>query len=190
MDKPKVSYTTKSGYTVTLDDPKKLVVKQGRKCIDGGTIKHNGQTVRLVVAYDDKPELAQQVAEWQAAWAEYQTGIAAEFDRNVLGLAELEAAKDAAHNERVRYNLAMQAMMDSEDGIAPKALDETIIANAKTLAAQYPRAAMYLRAKAYTHASNDRKYSAGKQAMALIASGGDLSDAQDILDNWSPGFTD
>lgn len=69
MDKPKVNYTTKSGYTVTLDDPRQLVVKRGLKCIAGGWIKHNGQRVQLVVTVDDKPELARQVADFQAAWS-------------------------------------------------------------------------------------------------------------------------
>ena len=183
MDKPKVSYTTKSGYTVTLDDPKKLVVKQGRKCIDGGWIKRNGKDTRLMVPYDDNAELAQQITDWKAAWIEYQAEVAAEFNSRIPGLVELEAALAAAQEEERAYRLAMESESETFPTDARRQA-------ANELATQHPQAAMYIKAQAYTYASNDRKYSAGKQAMALIASGGDLSDAQDILDNWSPGFTD
>jgi hypothetical protein len=72
MNKPQaIEYTTSHGHTVVLADPKNLVVKQGFKCIDGGTAKHGGKNVRLMVRYDNKPELAAEIKSWKAAWDKY-----------------------------------------------------------------------------------------------------------------------
>lgn len=72
MNKPQaIEHITSHGHTVVLDDPKKLVVKQGFTCIDGGSVKHNGKYVRLMVRYDDKPELAAKIEAWKSNWNEY-----------------------------------------------------------------------------------------------------------------------
>jgi hypothetical protein len=182
MIKPQaIEYTTQHGHTINLDDPHKLVVEQGFKCINGGTVKHSGKNVRLMVRYDNKPELAAKIAAWLEDWKHYEASKAAEFARNVPGLAELEAAKDAASNEEYRYELELNRAMDSEGGFSPRSLDTSLRDRANKLVDQYPRAAMYLRAKA-----NHHKSTAGNKAMDLIATGGSLDDAAEILTNWVP----
>jgi hypothetical protein len=77
MDAPKsIEYTTKDGYKVVLSDAKQLIVAQGMPCIDGGQIKVNGKYTKLYVRYDNKPELAAEIAAWQAAWSAYNAAIA------------------------------------------------------------------------------------------------------------------
>jgi hypothetical protein len=66
-----IEYTTPH-KVVTLWQQEQLVVKNGYPCIDGGTVKHEGKYVPLMVRYDNKPELAAQVAKWQAEWQTYQ----------------------------------------------------------------------------------------------------------------------
>ena len=184
-----IKYETSYGYTVTLDDPNQLVIEQGYTCINGGKIKHNGKMVKLMVRYDNKPELAAKIKDWEAAWEQYETDKAAEFDRNVPGLDELRAAQDAAYNEQARYDAEFSRMMDTGHGISPKSVDTSLAEIASELAAEYPRAAMYLQAKDYTYANNHHKYGAGKDAMDLIAQGGSLEDAAEILENWLPEST-
>jgi len=188
MDKPKPVkyYVEKMDHTVVLDDPKQLVVEQGHHCIDGGRVTHQGKTGRLMVCYDNKPGLAAEVATWKSAWEQWTAYKAAEFERNVPGLEALETAQGAAYNEQCRYDAEFARMMATGDGIGPEPVDKTLAAKASELARQYPRAAMYLRAQAFTYASNIDKYSAGKEAMELIAAGGSLEDAQEILKNWLP----
>jgi len=181
-----IEYTTEDGYKVVISSPEQIVVTQGIPCVDGGKIRHDGKMVRLMVRYDNRPELAAQITRWQADWKAYQDYKAAEFARNVPGLDELEKAQDAAYKEQARYDAAFEHMMESGDSISPKALDETLEKIASALAIQYPRAAMYLRANSYTYASNHHKYGAGKRAMELIANGGSLEEAEKILKNWLP----
>ena len=92
-----VEYTTTTGHKVVLSDRKQLVIVQGLPCIDGGNIKQNGEMVKLVVRYDNKPELAAQVAEWKAAQDAYEAWFA--------GL--VEATKQAmTTNTRVNFEQA------------------------------------------------------------------------------------
>ncbi len=105
------------------------------------------------------------------------------------GLNELRTAQDIAYNEEHRYNSEFEAMMsdDGNDGTNPPApLNEQLRQNANVLAAQYPRAAMYLRAENYSYSNSVYQYSAGIKAMELIANGGSLDEARDILNNWLP----
>lgn len=81
INKPQaIKYTTPQGHTVVLDDPEKLVVKQDIPCIDGGYAKINGKTGQLFVRYDNKPELAAQIADWQKAWDEYTEWFAEQVE--------------------------------------------------------------------------------------------------------------
>ena len=186
IDKPELEYTTKHGYEVTLSDPKQLVIVQGYSCINGGKVRHNGKMVKLMVRYDDKPDLANKVAAWQEAWEKYEAAKAAEFAANVPGLDELRAAQEAAYNEQARHDAEMEHMFATGDSILPKPINESLHEHAQQLAGQYPRAAMYLRAEDYTFASNFRKAGAGEDAMTLIARGGSIEDAEKILKNWVP----
>ena len=180
-----ISYATQYKMVV-LDDPKQLIMNKGIQCIDGGTATINGKLEKFAVRYDNKPDLAAQIAAWQADWAAYKAWQAAEFARNVPGLVELRAATEAAYNEQSRYDAEFERMMSRGTGIAPRPINKALEMQASELAAQYPRAALYLRAKGYTSANNVDKYGAGKRAMELIAQGGDLDAAEAILKNWLP----
>ena len=108
---------------------------------------------------------------------------------NVPGVPELEAAQNAACTAEDRYEYQLNKMMEDEnnDGVnPPAALNMTLRETANTLANQYPRAAIYLRGKSYTMSNNDHKYSAGKKAMEIIATGGKIEEAIDTLNNWLP----
>lgn len=55
------------------------------------------------------------------------------------------------------------------------------------LAAKYPRAALFLRAKSQADLSHDdRKASAGRRAMEMLRAGADETEAREVLDNWLP----
>lgn len=88
MNKPQaVEYTTQAGHKVTLSDRDQLIVEQGYPCINGGRVKHNGKSVRLVVRYDNKPELAEMVAEWLAGLNAYEAwfaGLVEETKQNMV----------------------------------------------------------------------------------------------------------
>jgi len=76
---------------------------------------------------------------------------------------------------------------EGNDGVdAPKPIDETLHEKADRLAIEYPRAAVYLKAKGYTYASNYHKTGAGREAMEIIATGGSIEDANKALENWLP----
>lgn len=100
---------------------------------------------------------------------------------NVPGLAELRKAYANEEN----YREAFGRMMEDEqnDGARPP---KPVMIKSDDVAQQYPRAAMYIKAEAYSRASHYAKSSAGDKAMELIQQGGDLKEAQKILDNWLP----
>jgi hypothetical protein len=76
METPKsIEYTTTDGHRVVVSDLKQLVVMQGMPCIDGGQVKVGGKYSKLYVRYDNKPQLAAEIASWQAAWAAYNAAI-------------------------------------------------------------------------------------------------------------------
>jgi hypothetical protein len=187
MNAPTLNYQTPHGYTVTLSEPTQLVNSQGYPCIDGGSVRHNGQKVQLMVRIDNKPELPEQVAAFQVAWKTYQEWRT----NNVPGLKELRKAQDAAANDNERYHRSFERMMDDEgnDGARPpRRIDESLAEKATRLATQYPRAAMYLQAEGFTYASAVAKYSAGKKAMELISTGGSIAEADEILRSWNSDF--
>ena len=173
-----IKYETKYG-TMVLSDGKQLGYYNGRPVVRCGEVTYKGVTRKLIVAYDDKPDLALMIEQWKAAWDAWKY-------RNVPGLNELRKAQDAAYDEQARYDAEFNRMMDTGSGIAPKPVDKSLAEKAKELAQKYPRAALYLVAERYTFAANHHKYSAGKDAMDLIAEGGSLGDAKSILDNWLP----
>ncbi len=71
-----VEYTTTTGHKVVLSDKKQLIVEQGLPCIDGGYTKINGKSGRVVVRYDNKPELSAAIAKWQADLTAYEAWFA------------------------------------------------------------------------------------------------------------------
>jgi len=187
MRQPEPLTYTVQDKTVTIDSLNKIVVVDGIECLDGGIIRHNGQDVKMLVRIDNKPDLSKMVSDWRAEWDAYNTYKVAELAANVPGLDELRKAQDAAYNEDVRYSNQMDRMMDNEDndGVNPPApINQSLREIANSLAKQYPRAALYLKAEGYTLASNYRKYGAGKDAMEIIAAGGSVEDAKSVLANW------
>ncbi len=100
---------------------------------------------------------------------------------HVPGLAELRKAYDAEENYREAFNRMMEN--EQNDGVNPP---KPVAVKSSDVAGKYPRAALYLKAEAYSWASHYAKAAAGEKAMALIQEGGDLTEAQKILDNWLP----
>jgi hypothetical protein len=109
--------------------------------------------------------------------ADHEAKLAA----NVPGLDILRAALE----DEGRYHRQFNRMMENEqnDGVNPPS---PVKVRYNDVAEQYPRAAMYLKAESYSNASHYAKSGAGSKAMELIENGGDLSEAQHILDNWLP----
>ncbi len=131
---------------------------------------------------------------FDAALAEYRANyIAAREAREnslalaVPGLASLRAARA----DEARYRAEFERMMEDEynDGVNPPAKPAV---SSSDLAAQYPRAALYLKAESYSCASNHHKAAAGSKAMQLLAEGGSDDDARTVMDNWLPAsaYTD
>lgn len=176
--------------TIVINDPREIITINGIECLDGGSIMYNGQLTTLQVRIDNKPDLAKMVTDWRAEWDVYNAYKVTELATNVPGLAELRKAQDAAYNDEHRYNDQMQRMMEDEDndGVNPPvAINKSLREQANDLAKQYPRAAVYLRAESYaTYSDNVDKYTAGKTAMDIIATGGSLDEAINTLDNWLP----
>ena len=87
------------------------------------------------------------------------------FRAAILGLAELEAARD----EQAAYREAFSRAVHSGDGIYPAKPQSDPV----ELSAQYPMAAALLRAESYSRAANYRKAGAGRKAVERILDGED-----------------
>jgi len=115
----------------------------------------------------------------KAAQAAIESERAAALDAAVPGLALLREAaeEDARHH-------AQHGRWIAGDGLgrppAPKRHD------VDALAAQYPRAACYLKAEGYRDAANHHKAAAGQRAMDLLTEGGSIEEAERVLANWLP----
>lgn len=98
----------------------------------------------------------------------------------IAGLTELKKAIDAEYayyNERNRRweDESMSGILPAQPKIKPA-----------DLKAQYPRAAAYIKAEAWTLASNSAKYSAGKKALERIINGEDhIQVITDMETEWS-----
>lgn len=151
---------------------------QAGDAIQFAHISHGGKTINPVIRLTGKPKLAAAWAAHERAHAEYKAACAA----NLPGLDELRRARDEAD----RYDRQFGEMIDDEsnDGARPpKPAEGPSFAE---LSAKHPRAALYLLAEDYSSAANDRKASAGSQAMELLAHGGSEDEARQILENWLP----
>jgi hypothetical protein len=114
--------------------------------------------------------------------AEEKAAMESKLTANVPGLDILRAATDA-HGD---YSDGFARMMESEanDGVSPPKLPTSDLA---AIRAQYPRAALWLRADCQANgASDDRKAAAGERARDMIESGVDLDAALRVLENWLP----
>ena len=147
--------------------------------VDFGSVKINGKKTPLRVRLEGKPTLRAAV---EMALAAEEAEEKAEEQRlltNVPGLTELQAALA----DRSRYEAEFTEMMECEsnDGARPP---KAARADAAAIAEQYPRAALYVKAQAYSYASHWAKSKAGREAMEILASGGQIIDAQNKLENW------
>jgi len=113
-----------------------------------------------------KPEiltyLAEKKAAEEAARRERETKIKA-----IVGLEELEAARNAEEEYFNEFNRCMENEALSSFAPAPPAV------SSKVLAATYPRAAAYVKAEAWKYASHYAKVAAGKKALERIINGED-----------------
>ena len=175
-----------AGKIFIIDDPKQIVTERGNRCLDGGIITIEGTRHQVYITIDNKPALKPKVDQWLNDWDVYKAAKDAEFASNVPGYDILKDAQDAAYNEEQRYRNQMSCMMETGHSIGPKPLDKSLRINANQLAELYPRAALYLKAEGYMLSNNSNKYSAGRKAKDIIANGGSLEKANEILENWVP----
>lgn len=118
-------------------------------------------------------------------WARIeQAGVRAQEEKAaeeaaIPGLRELRAAYDAEEKYRSDFAAAMEDEM--RDGVNMPVAPRTDI---DALAAQYPRANLFLKAEGYADASHYAKASAGRKAMTLLREGGTIEEAAAILDGW------
>lgn len=109
-----------------------------------------------------------------------KASIKAKMATNLPGLEELRVVCDKNESAYAWNTKRFDDEMTSS--LAPRRLIDTA-----ELRAKYPRAAAYLKAEGYSLAANDRKATAGHEAMALLVNGGAIEDAEQILKNWLDG---
>lgn len=132
-----------------------------------GRLKANGYKSDLAKYADDirahKDELLVILNDQKAEQEAVRQYVA-----NIPGLQELRYAI----NEENAYTEAFKKMMETEynDGVNPPRKPE---ADVSALKSQYPQAAAYLQAEAWSYASNYVKSGAGKRAMDRISHGED-----------------
>lgn len=105
----------------------------------------------------------------------------AELEAKFPGYAAIHAAYHAQDVYVTRFNRAMED--ESNNGVNMPSQPKI---SSEALCAQYPLAAMYIKAESYANASNADKSGAGKKAMAILRRGGNITEAQSVLDNWLP----
>lgn len=127
------------------------------------------------------------LAEYAAKRREAYEAQEADLEAACPGLARLRAARE----DEVRYTREFNRMMADEDNDGarpPRPAQDSYAA----LAAEYPRAALYLKAEDFSCAANDHKAAAGSKAIEILAEGGSEAEARAVLDNWMPksAYTD
>lgn len=99
---------------------------------------------------------------------------------------KLRAAHDAASAEAMDHADAQERAWDHGNDCIGCEPQEARKAYA-VLAVQHPRDALYLSAERQAnHSANDRKASAGKEAMQMIEEGASLEAARERMENWLP----
>lgn len=172
-----------TGKTFTGGVPEKMQINGAIQTVVrfAETIQGKGVVARIA----DKPDLAALVAEYEQARADEAKAKAAALEAAVPGLEILREAKRAARDDAERYRRQFNRMMEDEDNDGanpPRPENPALAASSAALAAQYPRAVLYLKAEAQhdnTHwADNTGKGAAGRKAMEILAAGGSIEDAQ------------
>lgn len=106
------------------------------------------------------------------------------FDAREEAVPGLRQLQKAQMDEEI-YQEQFNAMMEDEqnDGVNPPSAPKISF---DELAKKYPRAAVYVRAEGYKCASHYAKSAAGEKAMKLLKQGGEIKEAEFILENWLP----
>ena len=127
-------------------------------------------------------------ADWDSIQSGKRAEAAAALESAVPGLAQAIKLSDAAYNESERYSRGFERMMADEnnDGARPPRSEDLSIREAlKSHLSEYPRAAIYLKARDQHDSShwadNTGKGAAGQKAMDILAAGGSLEDASAAL---------
>lgn len=151
-------------------------------CIRFDAIVRDGKMIQPVVRLAGKTLIV-------AAWDAYDAGRRAHWDAEeasleaaVPGLRELTTA--ISSQERYDDQLARMMESESNDGARPPVRPSG--RSPAVIAAEYPRAAMYVRAEDYAVAAHDAKAEAGDRAMRMLRDGADLAAVAAVLDNWLP----
>lgn len=126
-----------------------------------------------------KPEvIAILKAETEAKENAYQ-----DREKAIAGIEGLTELKKAINAERAYHKEFNRRMEDEGLSSFPPNLPKV---KSSDIAAQYPRAAAYIKAEAWTMASNSAKYSAGKKALERIINGEDYTQVITDMDTeWS-----
>jgi len=103
------------------------------------------------------------------------------LDAIIPGLSLLQKASNDLDNYHYKFNKATED--EHNDGVNMPAHPGNSLSE---LCKEYPTAALYLKAESYSFASHSSKASAGDKAKKLLASGGGITEAESILDNWLP----
>lgn len=128
---------------------------------------------------------------WDAALAEHQAHLAAQkaaADAKAAQKAQNVPGLDALNRAATDFERAWDAnRRDIARGEGPFTDTRPAEARLDALTAEFPRAAAYRRAEAYSLAHNDRKATAGHKAMNLLIAGGEIEAADAILEGWLDG---
>ena len=173
---------------VTAEGGKPSTIVINRQKIKGVMFETEVGGQKIFATLADKPDLQAAVENYEAGLRNQVAARQAALEANVPGVTEVLAAASAAYNEEARYSNAFEEMMgdESNDGARPpRAFDESLGRRLAELTTTYPRAALYLRAKEQAEsahwADNTGAGSAGKRAMEILASGGDMAAAESAL---------
>jgi len=111
-----------------------------------------------------------------AARSSFDAGVDAALEAAVPGITALKSAIDDEDD----YRAGMTRMMEDEDNDGRRG-PKRPTASVASLARQYPRAALYLRAEHDSASMSDAVSAGGKDAMRILSSGGSEADAREAM---------
>lgn len=174
----------KCGPEITLSAAPRQLIEPHRKALNkmGKNPAEYSSIGGQIIRYDAIPAwMVAHKAELKRMKAKREADKAA-LETAVPGLTELMSAISAEEDYRIAFNRMMED--EDNDGVNPP--PHPTGRSSREIARDFPKAALYLKAETYERAANYHKVSAGKKAKALIRAGGDLEEAQEIMDNWLP----
>ena len=153
---------------------------------EGFTFSLDGKVATVLLSAESTQKLrAFGQAQHKARVAKYAAEREAREAAQEAAVPGLKALREA-RAEWAAYRAAFEAAMEDEynDGARMPRAPQS---DTQALAAQYPRAALYLKAEDYAAAANYAKATAGEKAMQCLMDGGSEADAEAILDSWLKG---